>query len=284
MKPGPASHVTAICMLSLAAAMFGGGDVLIKPVAERVGALTAFWGRACVFAAVLLVVTGPRHWLLSLNRSNSFLVLVRSLSPLVTGGAMMVAILYMPVAEATGILFLAPVLIVLLSSFLLGEKPTGRAYLAVLCGLAGVMIIVQPRGDAFNPYYLIPLGASITLALYHIATRASARISDPQGILIVMATVSVAVTTPLVLYAGIEGDLLDWALIVLAGLIYAIAQWLLILAYANGPAPMLAPFNYVQIVAAAVAGYVFLGESLSFWFLIGTAMIAIAGLMSLKRS
>src|SRR5690554_351203 len=52
---------------------------------------------------------------------------------------------YIPLAEATAVMFTSP-LLVTIASALLGEKVSKGQWLAVVCGLVGVLIVVRPGG------------------------------------------------------------------------------------------------------------------------------------------
>ena len=77
----------------------------------------------------------------------------------------------LPLGEATAIFFVAPLLITALSVLLLGESVGASRWAAVMSGLAGVLIVLRPSGDVFNPAGLLPLGAALAYALVHIMTR-----------------------------------------------------------------------------------------------------------------
>src|SRR5690606_10972594 len=72
---------------------------------------------------------------------------------------------YIPLAEATAVMFTAP-LLVTMASALLGEKVSKGQWLAVVFGLAGVLIIVRPGGALFTPAILLPFGGAICFTLY----------------------------------------------------------------------------------------------------------------------
>ena len=67
----------------------------------------------------------------------------------------------MPMAEMVAIFFVEPLLLTLLSAAILGERLTLRRILAVLAGLFGAMLILQPNLLALGPAALLPLGAAL---------------------------------------------------------------------------------------------------------------------------
>ena len=81
------------------------------------------------------------------------------------------ALVTIPLAEATAIFFIAPLLITLLSVFLLGEKVGMRSWVAVFIGLLGVLIMFRPDLGVFNHAYMLPLAAALAYSLVQIMTR-----------------------------------------------------------------------------------------------------------------
>jgi len=71
---------------------------------------------------------------------------------------------YLPIAEATATSFAAPLFITALSIPLLGEKVGPRRWAATFVGLLGVLIVVRPGTEAFQPASILPLVAALTWA------------------------------------------------------------------------------------------------------------------------
>ncbi|MDN8812099.1 EamA family transporter, partial [Staphylococcus aureus] len=80
---------------------------------------------------------------------------VRALCLLGTSLFFTTALHYIPLAEATAVNFLAPILVTALSVPLLGEHVTRGQWLAVICGFIGVVIIIHPGGELFTPAVLL---------------------------------------------------------------------------------------------------------------------------------
>ena len=80
------------------------------------------------------------------------------------------SLISIPLGEAMAIFFIAPVLISLLSVFILKEKGHLERWLAVLVGLIGVLLILRPSFEAFNPATILPLIAAFSYAMVQIIT------------------------------------------------------------------------------------------------------------------
>ena len=76
---------------------------------------------------------------------------------------------------------------------------------------------------------------------------------------------------------------LVWAMMIVVGALGALGHWLLILAHARAPAPVLSPFIYTQIVWMIALGFVIFGDLPDRWTLVGAAVVIASGLYLLYR-
>jgi len=63
----------------------------------------------------------------------------------------------------------------------------------------------------------------------------------------------------------------------------AVGHWLLILAHARAPAPVLAPFLYTQLIWVVILGYLVFGDLPDYWTLIGASVVIASGMYLLYR-
>ncbi len=193
------------------------------------------------------------------------------------------ALTYLPLAEVTAIAFAAPLIMTALSRPLLGEQVGWRRWSAVLVGLAGVLIVVQPGTAAFQPAALIALAAAFFYALMLITARKFAA-SESALSLVVWSTAGAGVITGVLMpftwtpmAAGDAGGFLA------LGSLGAITMLLLTRAFHLAPAAVIAPFDYTALIWSLTYGWLIWGEvpAASTWA--GAAVIAGAGLYVLHR-
>lgn len=77
----------------------------------------------------------------------------------------------LPIADAVAIFFVSPLLIAVLSVFVLGEVVGHRRWIAIAIGFVGVIIIVQPGTSAFQIASLLPAFAALLYGSMHMLTR-----------------------------------------------------------------------------------------------------------------
>ena len=275
--------VSAIWLLVSGVTLFGIMDGLGKLLAGEYSVLQVVWARYAFALPVILASARPAAWPGLLRCESPALQAARGLLPLLASVTVILGLGLMPLADATAISFASPLLVVVLSVPLLGERVSVHSWVGVLCGFAGILLIVRPGAGTIAWAALFPLATALLFALYQVLTRLVSRRDDPVVTLAWTVAVGLILTTPLLptYWHRVSGA--DWPLLVLSGLLFGLGQFLLIRAFARAPAAVLAPFTYAQIVAAIVFGVVVFGDVPDLWTAAGTALVILAGVYVLRR-
>ena len=228
-------------------------------------------------------------WILTTHRAVA--VRTQRFSLQIVRGLLLVAMTFLfiaalgilPLADATAINFLSPVVVTALSGIVLREAVGWHRWLAVSVGFVGVLIIVRPGTDVINWGALLALGATFFFALYQIATRALASTDLAVTTIFYTALVGTAVTTVIVPFFWATPTPVDIGLMVLSGVMGGGGHFLLIHAYRYAEASLIAPLFYVQIVFSVALGYVAFDEMPDMWTFAGAALIILGGLWIWSR-
>lgn len=194
------------------------------------------------------------------------------------------ALSYMPIADALALLFAYPLLVTALSPVLLKEHVRGVQWVAIAIGLAGVLFILRPGAGAFHWSGVFALAASVCFALYMITTRRVAGSSPPLVTLVYSAVVGAVALSAIAPWFWIWPRPRDWALMILIGLLAASGHFLIVKAFELAPASRIAPFGYVEIVAATTLGYVVFDDFPDAWAFVGMGIIVVAGILVSYRA
>ena len=268
----PLFLLAGLCLSSL--------DATAKYLTLEHSLFLVVWAR---YAGQMLVVTpwawhraGPGFW----RTRRLRLQLVRSAFLLTATMCFFGGLRFLPLAEGSAITFLAPIVIVMLSQPVLGERPTSARVLASIVGFAGILIILRPGSAVFHPAVLLLIATAFTHAFYSMYTRKLAD-EDPRTTLFYSALVGTVAMTPF-LPSAMAGEVLslrDGALFVLLGVFAGLGHWSLIGAYTLAPASMLVPFTYVQMLWATAYGYAIFGQIPDGWSAVGMAVIVAGGVL-----
>ncbi len=141
-----------------------------------------------------------------------------------------------------------------------------------------MLLVARPGVGDLSLYALFPLAGAAFYTFYQILTRSLAmRGERPRTTLVWTLIIGTVISTPVALLTWEPVSTEAWLLMAGLGLAFTAAQYLMIQAFAHAQAGVLAPFAYIQIVAATLIGVLFFATVPDIWTLVGVAMIVIAG-------
>jgi drug/metabolite transporter (DMT)-like permease len=276
--PATPEVLRGIVLIVLSASVFALVDGLSKLLAETQSVWQIVWARYAIALPVMIALTPRAEWRGLLRTAHPLHQIGRGLTPIGVSACMVLGVRYLPLAEATVILFASPFAIVALAGPVLGERVHPASWIGVVVGFAAVVIVARPGFGAMSYYVLFPLAAAAFYTLYQLLTRSLAVKGErPRGTLIWTLITGSIIATPLALSTWQPISATAWMLMISLGLVFALAQFLMIEAFARAPAGVLAPFAYAQIVAATIVGIVLFDAIPDGWTLLGVAMIVGAG-------
>ena len=275
---------SGILWMLLASLLFATQDAIVKYLSADYSVAQLVWARFALALAAIVVVTGPRLRAILVTRRPGLQV-VRGVLLMGMMGLFYASLGLIPLADATSILFLGPLIVAALSVPLLGEHVGPRRWSAVVIGFVGALIIVRPGQGAMEAATLMPLGAAFLFGFYQIVTRLLNRTDRPLTTLTYSALCATLVTSALVpFHWQADPAAAAWVLMVALGVIGAISQFALIKAYEVAPAPTVAPLFYVSLIWAVGYGYALFGDFPDLWTVIGALVITGSGLYVFHRA
>lgn len=243
------------------------------------------WARNATHLLFLLILFVPRTGLVPLLRCNRPLAQASiSLLLLASTGMMFIALEHLPLANASAIIFTAPLIVTLLSVVLLHEKVGLPRWMAVLAGFAGMLIVMRPGSAVFHWAAFLVLGSAATYALYQIVMRRIAGADTPETTAVysvVLSTILMSCVVPF--FWKTPETLLHLAMFCGLGIIGGIGHYCIAHAMALAPASTISPFNYTQILGAIIFDYLVFSTFPDLWTWIGAAVIALSGIYLLMH-
>ena len=273
-------ELRGILLMVIAVSLYGGVDGLSKILAETQSIGQIVWSRYALALPILLATTNPRRWQSVFRTARPGLHVLRGVTPLAISVGMVLGVHYLPLAEATVILFSGPFLVVLLSAPLLGERVRKASWIGVVVGFAAVMLVARPGFTGVSHYAVFPLLAAIFYALFQVLTRKLGIAGErPETTLAWTLAVGTLASTPFALV-----ELGSDSTLHLGSHDRARRRLRDSPSFSSSaPSPtlgagVLAPFSYTQIIAATIFGVVVFGDVPDMWTFIGIAMIVGAGM------
>ena len=194
------------------------------------------------------------------------------------------ALAYLPLAEATTISFVAPLLAVMLSALVLNEKVGRYRWTAVAVGFAGVILVVQPSGGTL-PLIGVTLAffAALGVAGVTIAIRELGRTESTPTMVLWFSFFSILASSAFMPFFAESHDRWEWTILLILGLAEGLGQLFLTSSLRYAPVAVIAPFDYVQLLWAVLLGWLVwdtLPQAAS-WA--GAAIIIASGLVTVWR-
>lgn len=190
---------------------------------------------------------------------------------------------YLPLAEAIAIAFTAPLFTTALSQPVLGERVGPRRWGAVLFGFLGALIMLRPGTAAFQPEALFIVASALCFSSAMLLTRRIAATETNVSMLAYSTMGAGLASLPFQPFVWQAPDAIHIWVFLALGLVGGLAAYLIIVAYRNAPAAVIAPFDYTMMIWATLFGWLFWQETPEPIVVAGAVIIALAGLYVTHR-
>ena len=266
-------------------------DMFAKLATESAPAQTAF-ARFAVQAAAMALLLRLRGRLRAPPRAEWGLHAGRGALLAASTVFFFLALTEMPMADAIAIFFVEPLILTLLSGPLLGETVGWRRYLACAVGFGGALLVIQPSFSAFGLLALAPVAAATCFALYLALTRRHALRLDPVTMQLWSGVAGAALLGAVLTLGWLADfralspravDAPTLALLLGVGVFATVAHLAIAAAFARAQASVLAPFQYLEIITATLAGWLAFGDFPGGMTWAGVAIIVGSGMVIFHR-
>lgn len=256
-RPGGAGEASrGIALTLIGSALLGLNDALLKFLVDGLPAGEIMFVRGMIMLVPIAALAWRRGGLAALRVRDIKGQVARALALSVSTYAFIVALEFMPLADAEAILFSTPLIVAVLARPMLGERVTLARLVAVVGGLVGVVLILRPAG-ALGWFVAIPVVSAVALAFSEIWTRL---LSLTDGVVSILAftTVFVALSGLFSLPWGWEPiGAVELALLAACAVLMGAAHLLFIDALSRAEASAVVPFKYSILLWAVLFGFVF---------------------------
>lgn len=185
----------------------------------------------------------------------------------------------LPPAEASTIGFTMPVFGTILSALILHEATGIHRWSAVAIGFLGVLIMVRPDAGHFPPAGVaVAIAAALVTACVSLVVRELGRTENAGVVVFWFTLLSVPPLGIGMIFFGQAHDAVTWSLLLLIGVVGAIAQTCLTAALRWGPVSVVLPMDYSSIIWTTLLGWAIWGDWPMSTTWIGAALIIASGL------
>jgi drug/metabolite transporter (DMT)-like permease len=270
-----------IALIICASAFAVASSSLTKILSADFSSMQIAFVRVCVTLVALLPFLWRSHFR-GLWPARPTLMIFRSINAGIIIVLNIYAVGHMPLVDFTAISFTTPLFVILLSFAVFRQVPQMQRTVATFIGFAGVLLIVRPTGDV-SWALGAALGGAFCLGLGVLLVRLLSR-TESQLRLLLWSNAIVALFLAIPALDMWSAPTLQlWGLLVVAGLMGAMTQACILLAYERGEPMVIAPFDYSRILLAVGAGFLLFGEVPDVLTFCGAALIIAAGIYIARR-
>lgn len=258
--------------------------VFLEPSAKWLGlagmsAAQIAFVRYAVQTVLILAIIWPRQGMALMVTRAPVLELWKGLLLLGSSVLNFIAVRYLPLPVNTSINFIMPLMVCALSVPLLGERVSFRHWIAIIIGFIGILVIIRPGTEAFQPAALIPVACATITAFYMILNRRLAGIDSASTQQFYSGVVGLVLIAPFAFQGWMwPTDAAGWFFFFAVGVSGWIGHLLLTSAARYAPASVLAPFNYFGLVYISISSWLIFAEPPDMWIYLGAPIVIGSGL------
>ncbi len=279
------SKVSGYIYVLLAVTIFAGQDAFSKLLGEKsppiLIVMIRFWAFA-VFVTIL-AAAAPGGLRASLATKKPLLQIIRGILLVVEVVVVIISFTTAGLAMTQAIMQSTPLIVTVLSIPLLGEQVGWRRGVAVLVGLVGVLVVLNPVNVDFDARLLIPLAASVMYAIYNVATRAVGHSDSPTTSVFYAGVIGALVATVIGPFYWTPIAASDWPAMAALCICGAVSHYFLIKAYGLLTAVEVQPLTYFQLVLSVAIATLFFNETITLNMVAGALIVVGAGLFTVWR-
>ena len=251
-------------------------DVMAKTLGHSIPVAKIVWLR--FVSQALLVGTGlviARRALFT--SAHLKLHMLRGLATTFSSYMFFLGIIYLPLADATALIQLGPVMVTLGAVLVLGETIGRRRILGIAAAFLGAMLIIRPGSSVMSPASAFPMLGAVGFTVYALATR-FVRSDGPWTALFLQGVFGTIVSSLVVPFFWQPIALAEVPVVAALVGFGIVGHLLMIRAFAAAPAGDIAPYGYAGLLFAVIFGVLLFGETPDGFTLLGAVVIVTAGL------
>ena len=279
------ANVRASLYMMLSMSGFTVNDLFIKSLDGSLpsGQIMAIRG---VFLSVMIAMIALQSGVLKrIGELFTPMIAVRSAGEVGATLLFLTALTILPFSTISAILQALPLTVALGGALILKEAIGWRRWIAILIGFAGVLIIVRPGVDGFQPASVLVILSVLFATGRDLATRCLPK--ELPSLLVSLAT-SVSICVVGAIVSTLQNNWQSVSTTQL-GTLFVAACFLffgyqfLVLAMRTGEIAYVVPYRYTSLIWAMVGGYFVFAEVPDFYTLLGAAIVVLMGLFTLYR-
>ncbi|SDI71256.1 DMT family transporter [Aliiruegeria lutimaris] len=276
-------NLLGLLLLALGYFMMGTVDMMAKYLTQYVHPFQIVWFRQFGLFVMAVMILSRKGTVL-LRTRRPVLQLLRGSSAAISALCFVTAIRYAPIADATAVSFIAPLLVTAMGAIFLGETVGRNRWIAVLLGFVGALIVIRPGFSVFHPAIGLVVAAASFFSIRQVLSRVLASQDRTSTTIVYTAVTSFVLLTvlqPFVWHWPQE----SWIILLMLAMAgcAAVTEFLVIRAFELAQVVVVAPMHYSIMIWATFYGWLIFGQLPDLWTWVGTGVIFATGIFLIYR-
>ena len=280
------NNFKGILLMLIAMAGFTMEDLFMKKLSVNLSTgqilITLGFGSSLVFA----LMAKSKGYKLTAKIFWSKGMLIRQFAEGIAAIAFITSLTLNPLSTVAAVFQATPLVITMGAALFLGEAVGWRRWLAIIVGLIGVLIIIRPGLNSFDPNVGYVLIAVLFVTVRDLITR-KLPMNVPSTIVSFQAFASLIIAGGILIFLSdqkIVGLDKNQIYFVLGGIIFGVIGYYCIVASTRiGEAGVVTPFRYSRLLFAIIIGFLFFNERPDFLTLLGASIVIMTGIYTVLR-
>jgi drug/metabolite transporter (DMT)-like permease len=280
------NNFKGILLMLIAMAGFTMEDLFMKKLSVNLSTgqilITLGFGSSLVFA----LMAKSKGYKLTAKIFWSKGMLIRQFAEGIAAVAFITSLTLIPLSTVAAVFQATPLVITMGAALFLGEAVGWRRWLAIIVGLIGVLIIIRPGLNSFDPNVVYILIAVLFVTVRDLITR-KLPMNVPSTIVSFQAFASLIIAGGILIFLSdqkIVGLDKNQIYFVLGGIIFGVIGYYCIVASTRiGEAGVVTPFRYSRLLFAIIIGFLFFNERPDFLTLLGASIVIMTGIYTVLR-
>ena len=280
------NNFKGILLMLIAMAGFTMEDLFMKKLSVNLSTgqilITLGFGSSLVFA----LMAKSKGYKLTAKIFWSKGMIIRQFAEGIAAVAFITSLTLIPLSTVAAVFQATPLVITMGAALFLGEAVGWRRWLAIIVGLIGVLIIIRPGLNSFDPNVVYILIAVLFVTVRDLITR-KLPMNVPSTIVSFQAFASLIIAGGILIFLSdqkIVGLDKNQIYFVLGGIIFGVIGYYCIVASTRiGEAGVVTPFRYSRLLFAIIIGFLFFNERPDFLTLLGASIVIMTGIYTVLR-
>ncbi len=233
---------------------------------------------AAIAALILLCISRQLGgWRGISNRREWGFHIIRSILNITINIILIYCFTFMSLADIYAMIFAKPFFAVLLAIIFYGERVGLSRWAAIITGFIGVLIVLQPSPESFQPALLLPLAAAFLVAVFFTLSR---ELKEASPFIVAFMTLigTFALSLPLIAFDFKPIAFEHAPFFALCGGLIASGVLCVSLAFRTAQAALVTPFLYTEMIWGLLFGFLLFSDIPDEWMLLGSTVIIASGM------